>query len=91
MREIPYLGGISGTLKVKQSCQSLHLAKIQGMKSISKPRLPIEIYTFQEIMSTEEQEEVLVFLRKSRPPAKFKPYTYQVNTWNHGEGVNIID
>jgi hypothetical protein len=32
----------------------MHLANIPEMKSISKPRLPIEIYTFQEIMSTEE-------------------------------------
>jgi hypothetical protein len=31
----------------------LHLAKIQGMKGISKVRLPIEIYTFLEIMSIE--------------------------------------
>jgi len=32
----------------------MHFAKIQGMKSISKPRLPIEIYTFLEFMSTED-------------------------------------
>ena len=42
------------TGKFKEACHCLHLAKIQGMKSISKPRLPIEIYTFQEIMSIEE-------------------------------------
>jgi hypothetical protein len=40
--------------RVLLTCHSPHLAKIQGMKSISKPRLRIEIYTFQEIMSTEE-------------------------------------
>jgi hypothetical protein len=31
--------------KLRTACQSLHLAKIPGMKSISKPRLSIEIYT----------------------------------------------
>jgi hypothetical protein len=53
-----YIGGGSGHLKVTTSCESPHLAKIQGMKSISKPRLPIEIYAFQEIMSTEEFRKI---------------------------------
>jgi hypothetical protein len=35
---------------------SLHLARIQRMKSISKPRVLIEIHNFQEIMSTHEEE-----------------------------------
>jgi hypothetical protein len=36
--ETPYLGGHSGPLKVNEACHFMHLAKIQGMKSISKPR-----------------------------------------------------
>jgi hypothetical protein len=31
---------------VRISCHFKHLAKIPGMKSISKPRLPFKIYTF---------------------------------------------
>jgi hypothetical protein len=63
---IPYLGVPLGPLKVNESCHSPHLAKIQGMNSISKPRLRIEIYTFQEIMSTEE-------FRKNSLPALVMP------------------
>jgi hypothetical protein len=43
-----------GQLKVNEACQSLQLAKIQGMKNISKPRLPIEIYTFHVTLSTDD-------------------------------------
>jgi hypothetical protein len=44
-----------GQLKKRRNpCPSPRLAKIQGMKNISKPRLPIEIYTFQEVMSTND-------------------------------------
>jgi hypothetical protein len=32
----------------------MHQAKIPGMESISKPRLMIEIYTYQEILSTDD-------------------------------------
>ena len=59
--EIPYVGGLLGPRKVNVTCHYVQLSKIQGMKSISKPRLPIEIYTFREIISTEE-EEVLIQL-----------------------------
>jgi hypothetical protein len=41
------------TEKLQVTCHSLQLAKIQGMESISKPRLRFEIYASQEIMSTE--------------------------------------
>jgi hypothetical protein len=37
-----------------RSCHSTHLAKFPEMKSISKPRLPIEIYTICQKMSLEE-------------------------------------
>jgi hypothetical protein len=40
--------------KVRKACHSTHLAKIQGIKSISKPRLAIEIYAFWKNISTEE-------------------------------------
>jgi hypothetical protein len=50
--EIPYLVGPLGLLIVTEACHSTHLAKIQGMKSISKPPLRMEIYTYQEIFST---------------------------------------
>jgi hypothetical protein len=40
--------------KCEVTCHFTNLDKIPEMKSISKPRLPFEIYTFQEIMSTEE-------------------------------------
>jgi hypothetical protein len=43
LEEIPYLGGPLGPLKVKEACQSPHLARIQGMKRISDPPLPIEV------------------------------------------------
>jgi hypothetical protein len=36
---------------VKQACQSPHLTKIPGMKSISEPQHAIEIYTFWENIS----------------------------------------
>ncbi len=42
-------------------CQFMHLAKIQGMKSISKPRLRIEISIFQEIMSANGYREKMLF------------------------------
>jgi hypothetical protein len=32
----------------------MHLAKIPEMKSISKPRFPIEIHTLREILSTND-------------------------------------
>ncbi len=67
--EIPYLGGPLGQPKVNESCHYVQLSKIQGMKSISKPRLPIEIYAFQGIMSTEEfRKESLFLFRKSISP-----------------------
>jgi hypothetical protein len=44
--------GTLGPLKVKQSCHCTHLAKIAGMKSTSKPRLPIEIYIFGQNFSS---------------------------------------
>ena len=43
--EIQYLVGPLGPLKVKESCQSMHFGKIPEMESISKPRLPSEIYS----------------------------------------------
>ena len=36
--EIPYVWGPLGSPKVNEACQSQHFAKIQEMKSISKPR-----------------------------------------------------
>jgi hypothetical protein len=39
---------------LQKACHFMHLAKIAGMKSISKPRLPIEIYTICQILSPEE-------------------------------------
>jgi hypothetical protein len=36
--------------KARISCHSPHHGKISEIKSISKPRLPIEIYTLWEIM-----------------------------------------
>jgi hypothetical protein len=53
-KEPQYVGGGFGFLKVTRSCHFMHLAKIPGMKSISKPRLPIEISTFREIMSAND-------------------------------------
>ena len=41
-------------VKAQRSCQSPNLAKIQEMKSISKPPLPIELYTICQNMSPEE-------------------------------------
>jgi hypothetical protein len=47
------------------SCHSPHLAKIQGMKSISKPRLLIEIYTSLEFLSTDDfRKKPLFFFEK---------------------------
>jgi hypothetical protein len=37
-----------------RSCLSPNLAGIQGMNSLSKPRLPIKIYTFWEIISPDD-------------------------------------
>ena len=51
---LKYLGGASGLSKVRSACHFMHLTKIAEMKSISKPRLPIEIYTCKEIFSTDE-------------------------------------
>jgi hypothetical protein len=51
---IPYLAGLLGPLKVKEESQSPHLAKIQGMKRISDPPLPIEVYTIFQNLSLEE-------------------------------------
>ncbi len=51
----------------------MHLAKIQEMKSISKPQLPIEIYTFQEIMLNEEFRKssgILAFRKKPSSGAR---------------------
>jgi hypothetical protein len=50
----PQFGSIG---KLKEACHSMHLAEMPRMKRISKPRLPIKIYSFQEIMSTEEFQE----------------------------------
>ena len=49
--EIPYLGGPLGSLRVKETCQYLHLAKIQEIKCISKPPLRKEIYTICQNLS----------------------------------------
>jgi hypothetical protein len=43
---------ISSFAQERSACQSLQLAKIQGMESISKPRLRFEIYACEEILST---------------------------------------
>jgi hypothetical protein len=55
------------TGKLQVACQSPHLGKIQGMKSLSEPRLPIEIYIFKQIMSTIE------FRKKRLPFWEFAP------------------
>ena len=48
------------------------------MKSISKTRLPIEIYTFQEIMSTEEfRKKPLSSLEFSLLFLEFTSFTYK--------------
>ena len=39
---------------MNETLQYANAAKIQEMKSISKPRLPTEIYTFREIVSTDD-------------------------------------
>ena len=44
------------------ACQSLHFAKISQMKSLSKPRLPIKIYTIRQNLPPEE------FRKKARRP-----------------------
>jgi len=36
----------------KMTCQSRNFGKSCGMKSISEPRLPIEMYTFSQNLST---------------------------------------
>jgi len=48
------LGVPWGRQKVKEACHYTHLGNIQEMKSISKPRLPFEIYTFAEIMLADD-------------------------------------
>ncbi len=40
-----------GNLIMKRSCHSTHFGKISEMKSISKPPLPIEIYTICQNVS----------------------------------------
>jgi hypothetical protein len=40
--------------QLKKACQSPHPAKFQGMKNISNPRRPIEIYTFSEMISADD-------------------------------------
>ena len=57
--EIPYVGGLLGPRKVNVTCHFMHLAKVAEMKSISKPRWPIGIYTFRKIMSTDEPEVLI--------------------------------
>jgi len=52
--EPQHIGGGIILLNLAIACNYTHLAKIQEMKSISKPRLPFEIYDFQEIMSTDD-------------------------------------
>jgi len=52
-----HLGGAFEPSKVNLSCQFPHLAKIQEIKSISKPRLPIEIYTVCQNLSTEDSNK----------------------------------
>jgi hypothetical protein len=54
------------------SCHFIHLAKIQGMKSISKPLLLVEIYASQEIMSTENlRKNSLCRLIRGQPITHF--------------------
>lgn len=43
---------------LQRSCHFTNLAQIREMDIVSKPRLPIEIYTFREIMSTDEFRRV---------------------------------
>jgi hypothetical protein len=45
---------------VRTLCHCLHLAKIQEMKSISKPLLLIGTYTFRRIMSTDEYRKKMI-------------------------------
>jgi hypothetical protein len=49
----PIVGGFS-LLRVTIPRHYPHFFKISEMKPISKSQLPIEIYTFQEIMSTDQ-------------------------------------
>ena len=50
-KEPQHIGGPLGPVKVKEACQSPHLAKIQEIKSISKPPLPIQLYTICQNVS----------------------------------------
>jgi hypothetical protein len=45
------IGGGTDQLKVAIACHSTHLAEIPGIKRISEPRLPNEIYTFWKNLS----------------------------------------
>ena len=51
---------------MKPACISLHLAKIQEMKSIFKPQMPIEIYLAPEILSTDDFRILGLILARSR-------------------------
>lgn len=69
-------------------CHYVQLSKIQGMKSISKPRLPIEIYTFQEIISTNDYRKESSFFLESFAPLPnltLTPAMLIVNPWMAGE------
>jgi len=75
---IPYLGGLTERAEVLLTCQSPTLAKIRGMKSISKPRLPIEIYTICQILSPEETRKEPLFSRgRFALLPNCKKYTYK--------------
>jgi hypothetical protein len=45
---------LGSTGKFKAACQYPHLVKIPKMERIFKPRLPFEIYTFQENISSDD-------------------------------------
>jgi hypothetical protein len=63
------IGGGCPRPKVAYACHCTHLGKIQGMQSISKPLLLIEIYTFPEIMSTDEfRKKLRVSITTSAKP-----------------------
>jgi hypothetical protein len=51
--------GYSRHGNVLLTCHFIHLAKIQGMKSISTPRLLVGIYTFWKIISFDEYRKKL--------------------------------
>ena len=54
------------TTKLQSTCHSMHLAKIPEMKSISKPRLPIEIFTICQELSLEEYRKKAIHRASKR-------------------------